>query len=56
LLPFVLFYMLSLINNKNVMHEYKNNRFQNLIAGATSVTMILLTAKLLWSMFSPAAP
>ncbi len=25
LLPFVLFYMLSLINNKHVMHEYKNN-------------------------------
>jgi len=51
LLPFVLFYMLSLINNKHVMHEYKNNKFQNLIAGATSVTMILLTAKLLYSMF-----
>src|SRR6202161_4754310 len=51
LLPFVLFYMLSLINNKHVMHEYKNNSFQNLIAGATSVTMILLTAKWLWSMF-----
>ena len=51
LLPFVLFYMLSLINNSHVMHEYKNNKFQNLIAGATSVTMILLTGKLLWSMF-----
>ena len=51
LLPFVLFYMLSLINNNHVMHEYKNNKFQNLIAGATSVTMILLTAKWLWSMF-----
>jgi Mn2+/Fe2+ NRAMP family transporter len=51
LLPFVLFYMLSLINNKHVMHEYKNNKFQNLIAGATSITMILLTAKLLYSMF-----
>jgi len=34
-----------------VMHEFKNNMFQNLVAGATSVTMILLTAKLLWSMF-----
>jgi Mn2+/Fe2+ NRAMP family transporter len=51
LLPFVLFYMLSLINRRHVMHEYKNNMFQNLVAGATSVTMILLTAKLLWSMF-----
>jgi NRAMP (natural resistance-associated macrophage protein)-like metal ion transporter len=51
LLPFVLFYMLSLINRNRVMHEYKNNLFQNVIAGATSVTMILLTAKLLWSMF-----
>lgn len=51
LLPFVLFYMLSLINRRHVMHEYKNNLFQNLIAGATSVTMILLTAKYLWSLF-----
>ena len=45
LLPFVLFYMLSLINRKHVMHEYKNNFVQNLIAGATSITMIALTAK-----------
>jgi Mn2+/Fe2+ NRAMP family transporter len=51
LLPFVLFYMLSLINRRHVMHEYKNNLFQNLVAGATSVTMILLTAKYLWSLF-----
>jgi Mn2+/Fe2+ NRAMP family transporter len=52
LLPFVLFYMLSLINRRHVMHEYKNNLFQNLVAGATSVTMILLTAKYLWSLFA----
>jgi len=51
LLPFVLFYMLSLINNNHVMHEYKNNLVQNVIAVATSATMILLTAKWLWSMF-----
>jgi Mn2+/Fe2+ NRAMP family transporter len=51
LLPFVLFYMLSLINKKSVMHEYKNNLFQNAIAWTTSATMILLTAKWLWSMF-----
>ncbi len=51
LLPFVLFYMLSLINNKHVMHEYRNNMLQNAIAGATSVIMIALTAKLLWGMF-----
>ncbi|HVO98880.1 MAG TPA: Nramp family divalent metal transporter [Bryobacteraceae bacterium] len=51
LLPFVLFYMLSLINNKHVMHEYRNNKLQNAIAGATSVIMIGLTAKLLWGMF-----
>src|SRR5580693_9428850 len=50
LLPFVLFYMLSLINNKHVMHEYKNNSRQNVIAWSTSITMILLTAKWLWSM------
>ena len=51
LLPFVLFYMLSLINNRHVMHEYKNNMLQNAIAGATSVIMIALTARMLWGMF-----
>ncbi len=51
LLPFVLFYMLSLINNKHVMHEHRNNMLQNAVAGATSVIMIALTAKLLWGMF-----
>jgi hypothetical protein len=33
------------------MHEYKNNMLQNAIAGATSVIMIALTARLLWGMF-----
>ena len=51
LLPFVLFYMLSLINNNHVMHEYKNNMLQNAVAGATSVIMIALTARMLWGMF-----
>ncbi len=43
--------MLSLINREHVMHEYKNNLFQNMIAWATSVTMILLTGRYLWSLF-----
>jgi NRAMP (natural resistance-associated macrophage protein)-like metal ion transporter len=49
LLPFVLFYMLKLINRQDLMGEYKNSRLANWIAGATSVIMILLTIALLWT-------
>ena len=47
-LPFVLIFMLLLINKKELMGEYANKRTFNIIAWATTVIMILLTALLLY--------
>ena len=49
LLPFVLFYMLMLINRKRIMQEYTNNLWQNMVAWSTAVVMVALTAALVWS-------
>ncbi|MBZ5656367.1 MAG: Nramp family divalent metal transporter [Acidobacteriia bacterium] len=47
-LPFVLIFMLMLINKKELMGEYANKRTFNVIAWATTVIMIGLTAMLVW--------
>jgi Mn2+/Fe2+ NRAMP family transporter len=47
-LPFVLIFMLLLINKKELMGEYANKRTFNIIAWATTVIMIALTAMLVW--------
>ena len=47
LLPFVLIFMLVLINNRDIMGEYVNSRVFNLIAWVTAVVMIVLTALLI---------
>ena len=47
-LPFVLVFMLLLINKKELMGEYVNKRTFNVIAWATTVIMIGLTALLVW--------
>ncbi|MCD1295477.1 Mn transporter [Methanocella sp. CWC-04] len=47
LLPFVLIFMLVLINNKKLMGEYVNSRLFNIVAWSTSIVMILLTAMIL---------
>lgn len=44
LIPFVLVYMLLLVNRPRLMGSFRNNGWQNGIAWATAVTMILLTA------------
>ena len=46
-LPFVLIFMLLLINKKELMGEYTNSRFYNAVAWATVVIVIVLTAALL---------
>jgi Mn2+/Fe2+ NRAMP family transporter len=53
-LPFVLVFMLLLINKKDLMGEYVNKRAFNAVAWTTTVIMILLTAVLIWStLWSP---
>jgi Mn2+/Fe2+ NRAMP family transporter len=49
LLPFVLTFMLLLVNRKALMGEYKNPVWANVIAGGTSIVMVVLTAVLIWT-------
>jgi NRAMP (natural resistance-associated macrophage protein)-like metal ion transporter len=46
LLPFVVIFMLQLTNRRDLMGPYKNSRFFNIIAWATCIVMIVLTALL----------
>jgi NRAMP (natural resistance-associated macrophage protein)-like metal ion transporter len=48
-LPFVLIFMLLLINKKELMGEYVNSRLFNAIAWGTTVIMIVLTIGLMWN-------
>ena len=43
LLPFVLIFMLKLVNRESIMGEYRNSLVANVIAWGTSITLILLT-------------
>jgi NRAMP (natural resistance-associated macrophage protein)-like metal ion transporter len=49
LLPFVLIFMLRLVNRKTLMGEHRNSPWANAIAGGTSAIMIVLTGALLWT-------
>ena len=49
-LPFVLIFMLLLINKKDLMGEYVNSRLFNLVAWLTTVIMIGLTIAWFWTL------
>jgi len=49
-LPFVLIFMLLLINKKELMGSYTNSRFFNWVAWATTVVMIGLTLAWFWTL------
>jgi len=51
MLPFVLIFMLFLINDKELMGDYTNSRTFDIIAWATVVIMIVLTLALVVSSF-----
>ena len=53
LLPFVLIFMLHLVNREDLMGKYKNSRLFNYIAWVTCVVMIVLTLLLVVSTFFP---
>lgn len=53
LLPFVLIFMLRLVNRKDLMGDYRNSRLFNAIAWTTCVVMIALTLFLVVSPFVP---
>jgi Mn2+/Fe2+ NRAMP family transporter len=43
--------MLKLINRADLMGEYKNSITANVIAWSTSISMIILTAAMLWTTY-----
>jgi Mn2+/Fe2+ NRAMP family transporter len=49
-LPFILVFMLLLVNKKELMGEYVNSRFNNIVAWATTVLMIGLTLAWFWTL------
>jgi Mn2+/Fe2+ NRAMP family transporter len=51
-LPFVLIFMLLLINKKELMGEYVNTRLFNTVAWMTTVVMIGLTVAWFWTLRS----
>ena len=51
MLPFVLIFMLLLINNKGIMGDFTNSKTFNIIAWATVVIMIVLTLVLVVTSF-----
>ncbi|MBV6341011.1 Nramp family divalent metal transporter [Candidatus Magnetobacterium casense] len=51
MLPFVLVFMLMLINKKDLMGDYVNGRAFNWIAWGTTITMVALTVLFVLSMF-----
>ncbi len=52
-LPFVLIFMLKLINKPELMGDHTNSRAFNWIAWATTVILVGLTAAYLWTMYAP---
>ena len=48
LLPFVLAFMLKLVNKQHLMGNMRNGRWANAIAGTTSVVMVILTVVMVW--------
>ena len=49
-LPFVLIFMLLLINKKELMGEYVNSRLFNAVAWLTTIVMVGLTLGYFWSL------
>jgi Mn2+/Fe2+ NRAMP family transporter len=49
LIPFVLIFMLMLVNRESLMGEMRNRGWQNVVACTTAAVMIVLTAMMLWT-------
>jgi len=50
LLPFILIFMLRLVNNRELMGEHVNSRLYNAVAWITTVAMVVLTVAMFWTM------
>ena len=49
LLPFLLVFMLLLVNRRELMGAYRNSRLANVIAWSTSIVIIVLTIAMIWT-------
>ena len=49
-LPFVLVFMLLLVNKKDLMGEYVISRLYNVVAWATTLVMVALTLAWFWTL------
>jgi NRAMP (natural resistance-associated macrophage protein)-like metal ion transporter len=54
LLPFILFFMLRLINKKELMGKYTNSRWFNIVAWTTAAIVIGLSGVMMWQAVAPA--
>src|SRR5665213_2865916 len=52
-LPFILFFMLRLINKKELMGKYTNSRWFNIVAWTTAVVVVGLSAVMVWQAVGP---
>lgn len=52
LFPFILIFMLLLVNNRRLMGSYVNSKFNNLVAWTTAGVLIFLTILLLFATFT----
>ncbi len=55
LLPVILYFMLKLINNKQLMGEYTNSRWFNIVAWSTAIIVVSLSFALVWDAVRPHA-
>jgi len=53
LLPFILYFMLRLINKKELMGKYTNSRWFNVVAWTTAAIVIGLSGVLVWQAVGP---
>src|SRR6185503_3637113 len=51
LLPFVLIFMLRLVNKPELMGKYRNSKFANVVALSNSIIMMGLTGALIWNLW-----
>jgi Mn2+/Fe2+ NRAMP family transporter len=49
LLPFILIFMLVLVNDRKIMGEYTNGWILNSVSGVTIVCLIFLSVAILWA-------
>ena len=55
LLPVILFFMLKLINNKDLMGEHTNSPWFNVVAWTTAIVVVSLSVGLVWDAIHPHA-